>query len=107
MNDHTEEGEFREIYGLDVVTIPTNIPVKRIDENDIFFIGGARVYNECKKYCNTAYITKINNEYKADTFIENLDKDNDWQIISTKEIDSKKNIKISFNIYKKNEKSVL
>ncbi|MBR7172641.1 MAG: preprotein translocase subunit SecA [Clostridia bacterium] len=35
----TEEGEFREIYGLDVVTIPTNIPVKRIDENDIFFFS--------------------------------------------------------------------
>ena len=35
----TEEGEFREIYGLDVVTIPTNIPSKRIDENDIFFFS--------------------------------------------------------------------
>ena len=33
----TEEGEFREIYGLDVVTIPTNLPSKRIDYNDIFF----------------------------------------------------------------------
>lgn len=78
-----------------------------LDENDIFFIGGARVYNECKKYCNTAYITKINNEYKADTFIENLDNDNNWKIVSTKEIESKKGITISFNIYKKNEKSVL
>ena len=35
----TEEGEFREIYGLDVVTIPTNIPTKRIDENDVFFFS--------------------------------------------------------------------
>ncbi|MBQ4541897.1 MAG: preprotein translocase subunit SecA, partial [Clostridia bacterium] len=35
----TEEGEFREIYGLDVVTIPTNIPAKRIDENDVFFFS--------------------------------------------------------------------
>ncbi len=35
----TEEGEFREIYGLDVVTIPTNLPSKRIDENDIFFFS--------------------------------------------------------------------
>ena len=35
----TEEGEFREIYGLDVVTIPTNIPSKRIDENDVFFFS--------------------------------------------------------------------
>ncbi len=35
----TEEGEFREIYGLDVVTIPTNLPSKRVDENDIFFFS--------------------------------------------------------------------
>ena len=30
----TEEAEFRDIYNLDVVTIPTNLPIKRIDEND-------------------------------------------------------------------------
>ena len=35
----TEEGEFREIYGLDVVTIPTNLKSKRIDENDVFFFS--------------------------------------------------------------------
>ena len=35
----TEEGEFRDIYGLDVVIIPTNIPVKRIDENDRFYFS--------------------------------------------------------------------
>ena len=35
----TEEGEFREIYGLDVVTIPTNLKSQRKDENDIFFFS--------------------------------------------------------------------
>ncbi len=30
----TEEKEFREIYGMDVVEIPTNLPVQRIDHND-------------------------------------------------------------------------
>ncbi|MBE7075765.1 MAG: preprotein translocase subunit SecA [Clostridiales bacterium] len=33
----TEEGEFRAIYKLDVVTIPTNRPNIRIDEPDIIF----------------------------------------------------------------------
>ena len=33
----TEESEFREIYGLDVVTIPTNKPVKRIDHSDVVY----------------------------------------------------------------------
>ncbi len=33
----TEEQEFRDIYGMDVVTIPTNRPVQRIDLNDVVF----------------------------------------------------------------------
>ena len=37
----TEEGEFRDIYGLDVVVIPTNVPVKRIDQNDKFYFSHA------------------------------------------------------------------
>ncbi len=33
----TEESEFREIYGLDVVEIPTNKPMIRIDRNDVLY----------------------------------------------------------------------
>ncbi|HKK27257.1 MAG TPA: preprotein translocase subunit SecA [Gemmatimonadota bacterium] len=33
----TEEGEFHEIYGLEVVVIPTNRPVRRIDHDDVIF----------------------------------------------------------------------
>ena len=33
----TEENEFREIYGMDVVEVPTNLPIKRIDHQDSVF----------------------------------------------------------------------
>ena len=33
----TEEEEFRSIYGLDVLEIPTNEPVARIDANDVIY----------------------------------------------------------------------
>ncbi len=33
----TEATEFSEIYGLDVISIPTNKPVARIDKNDLIF----------------------------------------------------------------------
>ena len=33
----TEEKEFRNIYGMDVIVIPTNVPVKRIDHEDAVF----------------------------------------------------------------------
>jgi preprotein translocase subunit SecA len=33
----TEATEFAEIYNLDVVSIPTNVPIKREDKNDLIF----------------------------------------------------------------------
>jgi preprotein translocase subunit SecA len=36
----TEEKEFVEIYGLNVVEIPTNVPVARDDRNDLIFKSG-------------------------------------------------------------------
>ncbi|MEE1108452.1 MAG: preprotein translocase subunit SecA, partial [Lachnospiraceae bacterium] len=33
----TEEQEFRDIYGMDVVSIPTNVPVQRVDYDDAVF----------------------------------------------------------------------
>jgi len=33
----TEENEFRDIYGMDVVAIPTNRPVVRIDHQDVIY----------------------------------------------------------------------
>lgn len=33
----TEEAEFQSIYGLDVMEIPTNKPLRRIDNNDIIY----------------------------------------------------------------------
>ena len=40
----TEENEFREIYNLDVIVIPTNKPVQRIDKSDMVY------KNETGKY---------------------------------------------------------
>jgi preprotein translocase subunit SecA len=33
----TEANEFHDIYGLDVVVIPTNRPVRRVDNNDVIY----------------------------------------------------------------------
>ena len=40
----TEAFEFNEIYGLDVVVIPTNKPVARIDFNDLVFLSEEEKY---------------------------------------------------------------
>lgn len=41
----TEEAEFREIYKLDVIEIPTNKPIARIDEDDVVYKTVAAKYN--------------------------------------------------------------
>ena len=41
----TEEDEFREIYKLDVISIPTNRPVIRIDQPDLIFRTEKAKYN--------------------------------------------------------------
>ena len=41
----TEESEFREIYNLDVISIPTNKPVQRIDNPDVIFKNEKAKFN--------------------------------------------------------------
>jgi preprotein translocase subunit SecA len=41
----TEETEFFQIYGLDVVVIPTNRPVRRVDQHDLIYKTRREKYN--------------------------------------------------------------
>ncbi|RXJ87034.1 preprotein translocase subunit SecA [Arcobacter sp. CECT 8985] len=41
----TEATEFAEIYKLDVVSIPTNVPVQRIDKNDLIYKSEREKFN--------------------------------------------------------------
>ncbi|WP_300348607.1 preprotein translocase subunit SecA [Clostridium sp.] len=41
----TEENEFREIYGLDVVVVPTHKPIQREDHSDLVFKTAKGKYN--------------------------------------------------------------
>jgi len=41
----TEAFEFHQIYGLDVVVIPTNKPMVRIDDNDLVFLSTQEKYD--------------------------------------------------------------
>lgn len=54
--------------------------LKQFEDDDIFVIGGAEVYEEFLPYCNTAHVTYIDYSYEADTYFPNLDKDSRWQV---------------------------
>ena len=53
----TEEDEFDEIYKLDVVEIPTNKPVQRIDDNDHVYINERGKFNAIINEINEVHAT--------------------------------------------------
>ncbi|MEX0943507.1 MAG: preprotein translocase subunit SecA, partial [Pseudomonadales bacterium] len=50
----TEAFEFRQIYGLDVVVIPTNLPMVRIDHNDLIYLTIEEKYEAIVETINEA-----------------------------------------------------
>lgn len=77
--------------------------IKNIPSNDIFIIGGEKIYKSFIDDCSTAYITKVYNDVSiADKFFPiNLDISNEWELLETSEIFCYNNLKYSFNTYKK------
>ncbi|MBR3396384.1 MAG: preprotein translocase subunit SecA [Lachnospiraceae bacterium] len=54
----TEEQEFRDIYGMDVVEIPTNIPVQRKDLTDVVYMTKKEKYRAVVRAIVEAYKTR-------------------------------------------------
>ncbi len=77
----TEAGEFHEIYKLNVVEIPTNLPVQRIDESDEFykntadkFAAIARTIKEANERGQPVLVGTVSIE-KSELLSEYLNKD--------------------------------
>ena len=59
--------------------------LKKYDSNELYVIGGGSIYEMLIPYCDTAYITKIDHVYAADTYFPNLDQMNDWEMTEVSE----------------------
>lgn len=59
--------------------------LEKYNSDDIYVIGGESVYRQLLPYCNTAYITKIDHAFQADTFFPNLDEQMDWEMTQESE----------------------
>ena len=71
-------------------------------DSEIFVIGGGEIYNMLLPYCKRAYITKINAEREADTFLPDLDSDSAWQIKEQSETKkSRTGLEYSFVVYER------
>ena len=59
--------------------------LKKYDDQEIYCIGGASVYKRLLRYCDAAYVTKIDYAYEADTHFPNLDEDPEWEMTGISE----------------------
>ena len=76
--------------------------LKEYDSDSIFIIGGGMIYNMLFEYCDTAYITKINYKYQADTYFPNLDDNPDWELVEESEEQTYFSIEYNYLTYKNN-----
>jgi dihydrofolate reductase len=68
---------------------------------EVFLIGGATLYNRLYKQCDRLYVTKMDADLDADTFIVNFDEDPDFEIVSESEPVTENGITFRFVIYER------
>ncbi len=59
--------------------------LKKYEKEDIFVVGGESLYTMLLPYCKNAYVTKLDYVYEADTWMPNLDKDENWVMVEESE----------------------
>ncbi len=73
--------------------------LQKYENSKVFIIGGETIYKQFLPYCDELYITKIQNEYKADRFFPNVDIMSDWELIKESEVKEYNNVRYVFSTY--------
>ena len=82
----TRDANYKVKDGIVVSTIEEALEeLKKYNDEDIFVIGGESIYRQMLPYCKTAFVTKIDHAYDADTFFPNLDEMDDWKLTGISE----------------------
>ena len=69
--------------------------------DDVFLIGGATLYNKFYRMCERLYVTRIDADLNADTFIKNFDEDPEFRIVSQSEPITENGVTFRFTIYER------
>ena len=71
------------------------------ETRDAFVIGGGQIYSLLLPYCNEAYITEIDAEFDADTFIPVFSKSSEWESVYKSYRHTENNLTYAFVKYKR------
>lgn len=75
--------------------------LSKYDDDAIFIIGGASIYEKFVDKCNICYITKMDKDLNADRFMINLDKKENFKQVSVSELHKENGIGYRFVKYEK------
>ncbi len=75
--------------------------LKEYDSSDIFIIGGESIYRQFLPYCDTAYVTRIDHAFDADTYFPNLDELPEWTMTEVSEEQTSFDLEFVFTKYEK------
>lgn len=75
--------------------------LSRYRTQDIYIIGGGDVYRAFLPHCDTAYVTRVDYVYQADTFFPNLDEDDGWVMTHDSEEQTYYDLEYYFTIYQR------
>lgn len=89
----------------DILALEQQLKSNCGENQELFIIGGAQIYELFLPYCQEAYVTKLEGTYKADTTLFNLDEIEAWKLVEKSPLqESKRGVKFYFNRYKKDER---
>lgn len=75
--------------------------LKKYNSEDIFVIGGEKIYEQMLDECDIAHVTKINFAYDADAYFTNLDEKDDWELVGDSEEQTYFDLEFYFYLYKR------
>jgi dihydrofolate reductase len=75
--------------------------LKKYPSEDIYVIGGEKVYAQLLDECDMAHITKINYAYDADAYFPNLDEKPEWVLTGDSEEQTYFDLEFFFLRYEK------
>lgn len=78
--------------------------LSKYEPDDVFLIGGASLYNRYYRLCDRLYITKMDADLGADTFIVDIDEDTDYEVKSESAPITENGITYRFTIYERKDK---
>ena len=67
----------------------------------IFVAGGGDIYRQFLPLCDTAYVTRVDRDFAADTYFPDLDKNPEWELSYEGEQMEWEGLNFAFTTYKR------